>query len=53
MWLAIDDMLQSVSSLYGISRSEAYAYAAMVVDFRITQIVNYSKVVHAYLPFDA
>lgn len=53
MWMALDDMLQFISYLYNISRSEAYAYASMVVDLRITQIVNTSKGVHAFLPFGA
>jgi acetamidase/formamidase len=53
MWLALGDMLQFISYLYGISRAEAYAYATMVVDLRITQIVNSLKGVHAFLPFGA
>ncbi|WP_096269708.1 acetamidase/formamidase family protein [Paucisalibacillus globulus] len=53
MWLALSDMLDLMSELYSISRTEAYAYATMVVDLRVTQIVNFSKGVHAYLPFDA
>lgn len=53
MWLALSDMLQLMVSLYSLSRSEAYAYATLVVDLRITQIVNNSKGVHAFLPFNA
>lgn len=53
MWMALSDMLQFISCLYSISRSEAYAYASLVVDLRITQIVNTSKGVHAFLPFGA
>lgn len=53
MWMALDDMLELISTLYNISRTEAYAYASMVVDLRITQIVNTSKGVHAFLPFGA
>lgn len=53
MWIALNEMLDLMSSLYHISRTEAYAYASMVVDLRITQIVNFSKGVHAILPFHA
>lgn len=53
MWIALGDMLQLISELYDVSRVEAYAYATMVVDLRITQIVNSLKGVHAFLPFDA
>ncbi|WP_042146415.1 acetamidase/formamidase family protein [Paucisalibacillus sp. EB02] len=53
MWLALSDMLDLMTELYTISRTEAYAYATMVVDLRVTQIVNFSKGVHAYLSFDA
>ncbi|MBC5638757.1 MULTISPECIES: acetamidase/formamidase family protein [Ornithinibacillus] len=53
MWIALDDMLQLISNLYNISRTEAYAYASLVVDLRVTQIVNTAKGVHAFLPFDA
>lgn len=53
MWLALSDMLDLMTELYHISRTEAYAYATMVVDLRVTQIVNTAKGVHAYLPFDA
>ncbi|MGF7014385.1 acetamidase/formamidase family protein [Ornithinibacillus bavariensis] len=53
MWLALSDMLDLMSELYKISRTEAYAYATLVVDLRVTQIVNFSKGVHAFLPFDA
>lgn len=53
MWLALREMIDLLSSLYDISRTEAYAYATMVVDLRITQIVNCVKGVHAFLPFHA
>lgn len=53
MWIALDEMLSLMTELYDISRTEAYAYASLVVDLRITQIVNSSKGVHAFLAFDA
>ncbi|WP_232699376.1 acetamidase/formamidase family protein [Brevibacillus daliensis] len=53
MWIALNEMLDLMSSLYHIFRTEAYAYASLVVDLRITQIVNFSKGVHAILPFHA
>lgn len=53
MWMALDDMIDWMSSLYRISRTEAYAYASLTVDLRITQIVNSVKGVHALLPYNA
>ncbi|WP_349409894.1 acetamidase/formamidase family protein [Pseudalkalibacillus sp. SCS-8] len=53
MWIALSEMLDLMSSIYKISRTEAYAYASLVVDLRITQIVNSAKGVHAFLAFDA
>lgn len=53
MWIALSGMLDLMTELYSISRTEAYAYATLVVDLRVTQIVNIVKGVHAYLPFDA
>jgi len=53
MWIALREMLDLMSSIYNTSKTEAYAYATMVVDLRITQIVNSVKGVHAFLPFHA
>ncbi|GAB6931173.1 acetamidase/formamidase family protein [Paenibacillus sp. JCM 10914] len=53
MWMALGEMLDLMTELYAISRTEAYAYATMTVDLRITQVVNTVKGVHAFLPFDA
>ncbi|MGM8216359.1 acetamidase/formamidase family protein [Bacillaceae bacterium W0354] len=53
MWQALADMIDLICELYHVSRAEAHAYASLVVDLRITQIVNFSKGVHAVLPFDA
>ncbi|MGG3279378.1 acetamidase/formamidase family protein [Paenibacillus solani] len=53
MWIALSGMLDLMTEIYSISRTEAYAYATLVVDLRVTQIVNMVKGVHAYLPFDA
>lgn len=53
MWIALQNRLDWMSSIYRISRTEAYAYASLAVDLRITQIVNSAKGVHAFLPFDA
>jgi acetamidase/formamidase len=53
MWMALNEMLDLMSQLYNITRTEAYAYASMVVDLRITQIVNGNKGVHAFLAHDA
>lgn len=53
MWIALNGMLDLMMTTYNISRVEAYAYASLTVDLRITQIVNFSKGVHAFLPFQA
>ncbi|PLT29948.1 acetamidase/formamidase family protein [Peribacillus deserti] len=53
MWIALNAMLDLMAESYNISRTEACAYASLVVDLRITQIVNFSKGVHAFLPDDA
>ncbi|ARU61186.1 acetamidase [Tumebacillus avium] len=53
MWQALEGMLDLIGSLYGISRTEAYALASLTVDLRITQIVNGVKGVHAFLPHGA
>lgn len=53
MWIALNEMIDLMSELYTIPRTEAYAYASMVVDLRITQIVNINKGVHAFLPHHA
>jgi acetamidase/formamidase len=52
-WIALNGMLELMGELYGMSRKEAYAMASLVVDLRITQIVNGVKGVHAVLPFGA
>jgi acetamidase/formamidase len=53
MWMAMNGMLDLMTAHYNISRSEANAYASLVVDLRVTQIVNGKKGVHAILPHNA
>jgi acetamidase/formamidase len=48
--LALDGMLNLMGELYGFDRREAMALASILVDLRITQIVNGVKGVHAVLP---
>ena len=48
MWMALSGMLDLMTELYSISRTEAYAYATLTVDLRVTQIVNILKGVHAF-----
>lgn len=50
---ALDDMLNLIGELYGLSRVEAIAIGSAVIDLRITQVVNGVKGVHACLPHDA
>jgi len=53
MHLALDAMLDLMGELYGLSRRDALALASLVVDLRVTQVVNGVKGVHALLPHDA
>src|SRR5262249_3667855 len=51
--LATVGMLGLMGELYGMPIKEALALAGLVVDLRITQVVNGVKGVHAILPHDA
>ena len=53
MRLALADMLTLLSDLFGIERREALALASVVVDLRVTQVVNRVCGVHAVLPHGA
>jgi acetamidase/formamidase len=48
--IALAEMVDLMSELYGMSRHEALGMASLVVDLRITQIVNEVRGVHAVLP---
>ena len=48
--IAIRDAVEFISKIEGISRDDAYALCSMAVDFRITQIVDGNKGVHAMIP---
>lgn len=52
-YIALDAMLDLLGEQYGLPRPEALALASLVVDLRITQIVNGSRGVHAVLPHGA
>ena len=51
--IALDAMLDLMGERHALSRPDALALASLVVDLRITQIVNGVKGVHAVLPHDA
>lgn len=53
MGVALAAMLDWMQELYELSRKDALALASLVVDLRITQVVNGIKGVHALLPPDA
>lgn len=53
MRLALADMLVLMCDLFGVSRKEALALASVVVDLRVTQVVNGVCGVHAVLPHGA
>lgn len=51
--LALAAMLDLMGERYGLDRKDALALASVVVDLRITQIVNDVRGVHAVLPHGA
>jgi acetamidase/formamidase len=51
--IATDAMLDLMSRERGLERQDALALASLVVDLRVTQIVNRVRGVHAVLPHDA
>lgn len=51
--LAADAMLELMSREHGLDRRDALALASVVVDLRVTQLVNGAKGVHAVLRHDA
>ena len=51
--LALEGMLLWMEQLFGYDRTQALAMASLVVDCRITQIVNGVRGVHAVLPHGA
>ncbi len=53
MITALDGMLDLIAELHGVPRKEALALASLMVDLRITQIVNGVRGVHAVLPHGA
>ncbi|MPQ97850.1 acetamidase [Modestobacter sp. I12A-02628] len=48
--IALDAMLDLMAVLHGVDRSHALALASMLVDLRVTQVVNQVVGVHAVLP---
>lgn len=53
MAIALDAMLGLMGELHGMGRAEALALASVVVDLRVTQVVNGVRGVHAVLADDA
>jgi acetamidase/formamidase len=51
--IAIDGMLELMGREHGLERREALALASVVVDLRVTQIVNGVRGIHARLAHDA
>jgi acetamidase/formamidase len=50
---AVDGMIALMQEQHGLSRSDALALASVVVDLRVTQVVNVQLGVHAVLRDDA
>lgn len=53
MIVALGAMLDLMAERHGLARAEALALASLVVDLRITQVVNGVRGVHAVLPHGA
>ena len=53
MAVALDAMLDLMAAVHGIGRAEALGLASVVVDLRVTQVVNQVVGVHAVLPWGA
>jgi acetamidase/formamidase len=53
MLIALDAMLDLMHEHHGLPRGEALALASLLVDLRITQVVNGVRGVHAVLPHGA
>ena len=51
--IAVDGMLDLMEREHGLARDDARAFASVVVDLRVTQIVNEALGVHAVLRDDA
>jgi acetamidase/formamidase len=51
--IALDAMLDLMAEQYGLTRADALALASLVVDLRVTQIVNQVRGIHAVLPHGA
>jgi len=51
--IATDAMLELMGREHGLERRDALALASLVVDLRVTQLVNGVRGVHAMLPHDA
>jgi acetamidase/formamidase len=51
--IAIDGILEVIAREHGLDPSDALALASVVVDLRVTQVVNDARGVHAVLPHDA
>ena len=52
-YLAIEGILDIMTEQYALDRYDAFSLASLVVDLRITQIVNGVRGVHAVLPDNA
>lgn len=51
--IAVDAMLELMGREHGLARADALALASVVVDLRVTQVVNGVQGVHAVLAHDA
>jgi acetamidase/formamidase len=49
---ALGDMLDVVMAQTGLTRPEALTLSSLIVDLRLTQVVNGERGVHAVLPLE-
>ena len=47
---AVREMVDFLSSKYGLSREDAYMLTSMAADFHVTQVVDGTKGIHAMIP---
>jgi acetamidase/formamidase len=48
--IALRDAIRFLAEVKGLAADDAYAFASVAVDLRVTQIVDTNKGVHAMIP---
>jgi len=50
--IVLEEVIRFLIRTKGLGPDEAYGLASVAVDFRVTQVVNINKGVHAMIPKD-